>query len=102
MTAPEAADLLREIADGRRPLAPADPHRPWQRVAVGEVGFRAGDCALVFFSDCASLDHLVSLTPAGGETTAFAHWLVRDGLNPVDLLDEGERGALERRLFEAV
>ena len=32
---------------------------------------------------------------------ALAQALTRDGVNPVDLLDEGERGALERRLFEA-
>ena len=102
VTAANAAAILREIVEGRRSLRLLDPRRPWIQVAVGEVGFEAGDCRLVFFSDSASLDYLVSMTPAGGGATSVLEWLSVDGTNPVDLLDDSERLALEQCLAGAV
>ena len=101
MTAAEAAAVLREVVDGRRALRLTDARRPWIGPAVGEVAFVAGYCELVFFADSASLDHLASITPAGGARRTFEQWLAGEGTNPVDLLDEGERGELEQRLYEA-
>lgn len=100
-TAAQAAAILREIIDGGRSLRLAEPRRPWVQVAVGEVACDAGGWRLVFFADSASLDHLASLTAPDGETTTFEQWLGRDGTNPVDLLDDSERLALEHLLTEA-
>ena len=101
VTSADAAAILREIADGRRGLRLLDPRRPWVQVAVGEVSYQAGDCRIVFFSDSATLDHVVSLATEGGESIGFEQWLMRDGSNPVDLLDDSDRLALEQRLAEA-
>ncbi len=101
MTAAETAAILREVIDGARRLRPLDPRRPWVQVAVGEVGYDAGGCELVFFADSASLDHLVRARPAGGAPTGFSEWLARDGTNPIDLLDDSERMALEQLLVES-
>lgn len=100
-TAVQAAAILREILEGSRPLRLAEPRRPWVQVAVGEVACDAGGYRLVFFADSATLDHLASLTPPGGEATTFEQWLGREGTNPVDLLDDPERIALEHLLTEA-
>jgi hypothetical protein len=101
VTAAEAAAVLRDVVDGRRPLRLKDPRRPWAQVAVGEVGFVAGDADLVFFSDSASLDHLASIRVAAARPTSFEDWLRAESSNPVDLLDDGERHALEQMLFAA-
>jgi hypothetical protein len=55
----------------------------------------------VFFADSASLDHVAAMRLADGRSGAFADWLVNDGLNPLDLLDDTERVELEHRLHEA-
>ena len=99
-SAKDAAAILREVIEGRRQLRALDPRRHWVQVAVGEVGYDAGGCELVFYADSASLDHLASLAPAGGERTGFSQWLMRDGVNPLDLLDESERLELEQLLVE--
>ncbi len=100
MTAAEVAEVLRELIDAKRPIRLVDPRRPWVQVAVGEVAFKSGELVLVLFADSASLDHVVSVEGAGGEKTSFADWLRRDGSNPVALLDDSERVALEQVLTE--
>ncbi|MCO5107697.1 MAG: hypothetical protein M9907_11510 [Burkholderiaceae bacterium] len=101
ITAAEAAALLREILAGERGLRLRDAKRPWVRIAVGECAVTAGDAQVVFFADSASLDHVATMRVADGRAGAFADWLLHDGLNPLDLLDESERIELEHRLHEA-
>jgi hypothetical protein len=100
MTAAQVAEVLRELIDAKRPIRLVDPRRPWVQVAVGEVAFQSGDLGLVFYADSASLDHVVSVQRAGGEKTGFADWLRREGADPVALLDDSERVALEQVLTE--
>ncbi|GMV02195.1 MAG: hypothetical protein KJZ98_11050 [Burkholderiaceae bacterium] len=101
LPAAEAAALLREIVAGQRGLRLRDARRPWVRIAVGECPVLAGDAQLVFFADSAALDHVVALSLPDGRGGAFADWLLNDGLNPLDLLDDAERVELEHRLNEA-
>ncbi|HEY0877340.1 MAG TPA: hypothetical protein VGE10_02715 [Zeimonas sp.] len=99
--ADEAAALLREIVDGRRTLRLRDARRPWVQIAVGECVVEAGGAELVFFADSATLDHLVSARLADGRRGRFDDWLMTDGANPLDLLDDGERHEIEQQLHEA-
>jgi len=101
LTAADAAALLKEILAGARGLRLRDAKRPWVRIAVGECPVAAGDAQLVFFADSASLDHVAAMRLADGRHGAYADWLLNDGLNPLDLLDETERIELEHRLHEA-
>ncbi len=101
LSAAEAAALLRDIAGGQRTIRLRDPRRPWVQIAVGECEIVAGDAQLVFFADCATLDHLVGARLVDGRNGAYGDWLVGDGVNPLDLLDESERIELEQRLHEA-
>jgi hypothetical protein len=101
VSAAEAAALLREIVAGERGLRLRDARRPWVRIAVGECPVSAGDAQLVFFADSAALDHVVALSLPDGRGGAFADWLLNDGLNPLDLLDDAERVELEHCLNEA-
>ena len=101
LTAVEAAALLKEILAGARGLRLRDAKRPWVRIAVGECAVTAGDAQIVFFADSASLDHVAAMRLADGRGGAFADWLLHDGTNPLDLLDESERIELEHRLHEA-
>ena len=101
LTAAAAAALLREVLAGARALRLRDAKRPWTRIAVGECPVVAGDAQVVFFADSASLDHVAAMRLADGRSGAFADWLVNDGLNPLDLLDDTERVELEHRLHEA-
>ncbi len=97
----EVAVVLREVLSAIRPLKLAD-RKSWQQVAVGEVTFDANGVELVFFSDSATLDHLVSIRFPDGRKGRFADWIAADGSNPVDLLDDSERAELEQRLLEAI
>jgi hypothetical protein len=101
MTSAQAASLLREVLSAIRPLRLAD-RRSWIQVAVGEVRFESEGIELVFYSDSATLDHLVSLRMPDGSRAGFTDWLASDGNNPVDLLDDSERHELEQRLLEAI
>ena len=101
LTAAAAAALLREVLAGARALRLRDAKRPWTRIAVGECPVVAGDAQVVFFADSASLDHVAAMRLADGRGGAFADWLLNDGLNPLDLLDDTERVELEHRLHEA-
>ncbi|MCL4747443.1 MAG: hypothetical protein KJZ83_18810 [Burkholderiaceae bacterium] len=96
----QLAAVLRDLIDGKREIRLKDPRRPWVQVAVGEVAFVSGDLTLVLYADCASLEHVVSAQPAGGEASTYEHWLMRDGANPVELLDDSERVALEQVLTQ--
>ncbi len=98
--AAQVAAVLRELIDGKREIRLADPRRPWVQVAVGEVVFVSGDLTLVLYADSASLEHVVSARPAGGETSTYEQWLMRDGGNPIELLDDSERVALEQVLTQ--
>ena len=100
MTATEVAEVLRELIDAKRPIRLVDPRRPWVQVAVGEVAFECGDLTLVMYADSASLDHVVSVRRASGELTGYAEWITREGADPVELLDDSERVALEQLLTE--
>ena len=113
MTAAQVAEVLRELIDAKREIRLVDPRRPWVQVAVGEVAFQSGDLGLVFYADSASLDtscrfyadsasldHVVSVQRAGGEKTGLIDWLRQDGSDPVALLDDSERVALEQVLTE--
>ena len=100
MKSAAVAALLRELLSAIRPLRLAD-RRPWVQVAVGEVRFESDGIELVFFSDSATLDHLVSLRVPDGTRAGFTDWLASDGNNPIDLLDDSERLELEQRLLEA-
>lgn len=99
--AEEAAALLREIVDGKRALRLRDPGRPWVQIAVGECVVYAGGDELVFFADSSTLDHLVVARLADGRCGRFEDWLMSDGANPLDLLDDGERHEIEQRLHQA-
>ncbi len=99
--AEEAAALLREIVEGKRALRLLDARRPWVQIAVGECAVDAGGAQLVFFSDSATLDRLVSARLADGRVGRFEDWLMADGSNPLDLLDDGERHEIEQQLHAA-
>ncbi len=101
LPAAEAAALLREIVAGERVLRLRDPGRPWVRIAVGDCAVEAGDAQVVFFADSAALDHVVAMNLADGRGGAFGDWLLNDGSNPLDLLEDSERIELEHRLHEA-
>jgi len=101
LDAAETAALLREIADGRRTLRLRDARRPWVQIAVGECTVDAGGVELVFFADSATLDHLVAARAPDGRRGRFEDWLMNDGANPLDLLDDGERHEIEQQLHEA-
>ncbi|MEK9776704.1 MAG: hypothetical protein VW339_11280 [Quisquiliibacterium sp.] len=101
LSSAQVATLLRELLSAIRPLRLAD-RRGWVQVAVGPVRFESDGIELVFFSDSATLDHLVSIQMPDGARAGFADWLTADGNNPVDLLDDSERHELEQRLLEAV
>ena len=101
LSAAETAALLREVVDGRRTLRLRDARRPWVQIAVGECVVDAGGDELVFFADSATLDHLVAARLADGRHGRFDDWLMTDGANPLDLLDDGERHEIEQRLHEA-
>ena len=100
LPAADAAVLLRELLDGAREARVVPGCRSLVSVAVGEWTVNAGDAELVFFIDSASLDHLVRMRSGDGRQGGFADWLARDGCNPLDLLDDDERLALEMRLRE--
>ncbi len=100
-TAAQAAVLLREIVAGGRTIRLREARRPWVQVAVGECEFVAGDARLSFFADSATLDHLSFVRLEDGRSATFTDWLGSEGVNPLDLLDEGERLALEHRLHDA-
>jgi len=97
LPAADAAAVLRAILDGEHALR-ALGRRPLVSVAVGEWSVSAGDAEIVFYIDTASLDHVARMRTADGREAAFADWLARDGSNPLDLLDENDRFALEQLL----
>ncbi len=101
LTAAAAAALLRRSSPERTRCGCAMRSASWTRIAVGECPVVAGDAQVVFFADSASLDHVAAMRLADGRSGAFADWLVNDGLNPLDLLDDTERVELEHRLHEA-
>jgi hypothetical protein len=102
--ADDAARVLREVLAGERraQLSGAGVGRPLNSVAVGEWPLQAGDAYLVFFVDDASLAHLVTMQLGDGRAGSFETWFARDSANPLELLEEDERLALEQRLREAV
>jgi len=101
LDAAETATLLREVVDGKRALRLRDARRPWVQIAVGECAVDAGGVEFVFFADCATLDYLVAARLPGGRRGGFEDWLMNDGANPLDLLDDGERHEIEQQLHEA-
>jgi len=101
LDAAETVALLREIVDGKRALRLRDARRPWVQIAVGECTVDAGGVELVFFADSATLDHLVAARAPDGRRGCFEDWLMNDGANPLDLLDDGERHEIEQQLHEA-
>ena len=101
LDAAETVALLREIVDGRRSLRLRDARRPWVQIAVGECTVDAGGAELVFFADSATLDHLVAVRLSDGRRGRFEDWLLVDGANPLDLLDDGERHEIEQQLHQA-
>ena len=42
----------------------------------------------------------MSVRRASGELTGYAEWITREGADPVELLDDSERVALEQLLTE--
>jgi len=101
LDAAETAALLREIVDGKRTMRLRDARRPWVQIAVGECVVEADGVELVFFADNATLDHLVAARLPDGRRGRFEDWLMDDGANPLDLLDDGERHEIEQQLHEA-
>jgi len=101
LEAAEAASLLREIVDGKRALRLRDARRPWVQIAVGECAVDADGVEFVFFADSATLDHLVSARLPDGRRGGFEDWLMNDGANPLDLVDDGERHEIEQQLHAA-
>ena len=101
LPAAEAAAVLREVMEGTRPVRPAGRGRGLISVAVGEWNALAGDTEIAFFITHASLDYVFRMRDAAGREAGFTDWLARDGSNPLDLLDDDERLALELRLRDA-
>jgi len=96
----EAADILREILSGMRPLVPVDPRRIWAMTAFGPVGVGAGDWRCVFHAEDGSLDRLESIRASDGREGHWTRWLAAGSDNPLMLLDAGEQQELEIRLRE--
>ena len=101
LPAADAAAVLREVMEGTCAVRPAAGARGLISVAVGEWKALAGDAEITFFITHASLDYLFHMRDAGGREASFTDWLARDGANPLDLLDDDERLALELRLRDA-
>ncbi|MFP5405560.1 MAG: hypothetical protein ACLGHY_04220 [Gammaproteobacteria bacterium] len=101
LPAAEAAAVLREVLEGTRSAQPAGAQRALISVAVGEWTVLAGDVEIVFFINNASLDYISRMRGPHERQAGFTDWLARDGSNPLDLLDEDERLALETRLRNA-
>ena len=101
LPAEEAAAVLREVLEGRRATRPGGARRALMSVAVGEWSVLAGDAEVVFFVSNGSLDYISRMQFSDHREAGFTDWIAHEESNPLDLLDEGERLALEQQLHGA-
>ncbi len=90
--------MLREVLEGTRDAHPAAARRGLVSVAVGEWAVLADGVEIVFFITNGSLDYVAKMRFADQREAGFTDWIACDESNPLDLLADDERQALEHRL----
>ncbi|MHD0650911.1 DUF7693 family protein [Pseudomonas aeruginosa] len=96
----EVAELLRDVIQGRASISLATPGGTWSTTYAGVVPFRAAGYTVAFFNDCDTLDYCQFAESPDGRRGEFEAWYAA-GEEPIDLLTEPERLALEQLLSDA-
>jgi hypothetical protein len=101
LPAEDGAAVLREVLEGRLATRPSGARRALESVAVGEWPVLAGDAEIVFFVSNGSLDYISRMRFSDRREAGFTDWIAHEESNPLDLLDEDVRLALEQQLHGA-
>lgn len=96
----EVVEQLIRAIRGDIPVSLTNPDRSWNNVFAGDCEFAIGDWKVAFFNDCDELDYCDRAEAPDGRKGDFDDWY---GANqePVELLSEAHRIALERILEKA-
>lgn len=96
LTAQDVCQVLRDIILERRTMKRACT-QSWDEVFAGLFHIEVEGWHLVFFNDCGELDYCDECISPDGRRWSFES-VVRDGVDPVFLLDTQEQALLERLL----
>lgn len=94
--ASEVAEVFRQALRGEIPVKLIGD-QSWKDVFCGDVEYSFSDWRVTFFNDVMDLDYVDSVVAPGGRTAEYEDWFKPDhiGADPVDLLTNAERNALE-------
>lgn len=93
----EVTSLLRSVLAGQVNLRARTPTQNWGNTYCGIVEFEADGWTLCIFNDCGSLDYCDSARAPDGRIGTFQAWFDANE-EPIDLLSEAEKDALEHQL----